>query len=347
MTRCRMALRGSLAVLVAAALCGAAAPAAKALLGSIEPLVLAGLLYAGAGLALALRRLAFGGGPVRPSPGSAARLGAAIVAGGVLAPVALLWGLARTTASAASILLVLETIFTALVAARLFGEPVGVRVGIALACVALGGAIAGWEAEATAGLLGGAAIALACALWALDNNWTRDVVDVDADVIVIAKGAVAALVDLMLAAALGLPLPGLRGALAALVVGAFGYGASLVLFVRGLRTIGAARTAVLFATAPGFGLALSIVALGEPLGLRTLAAAAFLTAGLAAIFAERHAHLHEHPETEHAHEHVHDDHHRHAHDGSEGVAPHVHRHRHERLVHDHPHAPDLHHRHEH
>ena len=45
---------GVLFALLSAALFGASTPAAKALLGSIDPTVLAGLLYCGAGIGAAL-----------------------------------------------------------------------------------------------------------------------------------------------------------------------------------------------------------------------------------------------------------------------------------------------------
>ena len=49
--------RGALCGLAAAALFGASAPLSKRLLPALSPLVLAGLLYLGAGLGLALARL--------------------------------------------------------------------------------------------------------------------------------------------------------------------------------------------------------------------------------------------------------------------------------------------------
>src|SRR5258706_1054363 len=92
-----------------AALFGISTPAAKALLGSTNPEILAGLLYCGAGVGVAvLRRL---GGSILPPPNAREVglgradmpwLAGAIVAGGIIAPVLLLVGLTRTAAAAAS-----------------------------------------------------------------------------------------------------------------------------------------------------------------------------------------------------------------------------------------------------
>src|SRR4026209_1660112 len=90
--------------LLAALTFGAGAPIAKALLVEADPWILAGLLYLGAGVGLALIRV------VRPEAGEAPlrrvdlpRLAVVVIAGGVLGPLLLMSGLARTSAAAASL----------------------------------------------------------------------------------------------------------------------------------------------------------------------------------------------------------------------------------------------------
>jgi ABC-type Zn2+ transport system substrate-binding protein/surface adhesin len=144
-------------------------------------------------------------------------------------------------------------------------------------------------------------------------------------------------------------VPSVPGAawLAALAVGALGYGASLVLYVLALRHLGAARTAAHFGTAPFFGAGLAVAFLGEPLTGALAAAFALTAAGTWLVLTERHRHEHEHQATEHEHRHVHDSHHQHPHRGDEGPEPHSHRHSHVPMLHRHAHFPDLHHRHRH
>jgi drug/metabolite transporter (DMT)-like permease len=121
--------RAIVLAILSAALFGASTPAAKALLGSVDPIVLAGLLYCGAGLGVAvLRRSGLVGGRAERStetPLSRADLpwlGGAILAGGVIGPMLLMVGLARTDAAAASLLLTLEGVATALLAWFVFHE---------------------------------------------------------------------------------------------------------------------------------------------------------------------------------------------------------------------------------
>src|SRR3954467_11468106 len=92
---------GVLAALGAALLFGIGTPVAKLLLGSVSPWLLAGLLYAGSGVGLAVLRAVRRKPPVRLGRGEAKWLMAAIGTGGVAAPVLLMWGLAKLPASTA------------------------------------------------------------------------------------------------------------------------------------------------------------------------------------------------------------------------------------------------------
>src|SRR4051812_23682168 len=94
--------------LLSAVLFGASTPLAKALLDTVDPWLLAGLLYLGAGLGLATvhvsRRtlqLAPPEAPLRRS--EAPWLAGVIVTGGIIGPLLLMLGLARTDAAAASL----------------------------------------------------------------------------------------------------------------------------------------------------------------------------------------------------------------------------------------------------
>lgn len=145
----------------------------------------------------------------------------------------------------------------------------------------------------------------------------------------------------------GLSAEAARVWLPALVLGAVGYGLSIVFFVRALRSLGAARTGSLFATAPFAGALGAIVLLREAPTWPLLAAGAAMALGVVLISGDQHDHEHAHEPHEHEHLHRHDEHHRHEHDGTEGPEPHSHIHRHARLVHNHSHVPDIHHRHRH
>src|SRR5262249_15855517 len=107
--------RAILYALASAALLGVSTPAAKVLIGSIHPGVLAGLLYCGAGIGVAILRrmfpnsLATAGAPEsRIGRQDVLWLAMAILFGGVLGPLLMMLGLARTEAATASLLLTFE-----------------------------------------------------------------------------------------------------------------------------------------------------------------------------------------------------------------------------------------------
>jgi len=347
--------RGIAFALGSALLFGISTPLAKTLVGATSPLLLAGLLYAGSGLGLlaawVVRRYASArpAGEGLPRRGEWWWLAGGIVFGGVMAPVALMYGLVTTTASTASLLLNLEAVFTALLAWFLFRENFDSRVAVGMLAIVAGGLVLAWIPGGPEGMwMGPVLIAAACLCWALDNNLTRRISGSDPVVIAGLKGLVAGSVNLLLALSLGATLPaaGVTGAAAA--VGFLGYGVSLVLFVLALRHLGTARAGAYFSVAPFFGAAVAVLLQGEAVTWQLIVAGAAMAAGVWLHLTERHGHLHAHERVEHAHAHTHDRHHRHEHDFAwDGREPHLHAHVHAPLVHAHPHYPDLHHRHPH
>jgi drug/metabolite transporter (DMT)-like permease len=349
--------RGAAMALGAALLFGASAPFSKLLLRDIGPMTLAGLLYVGAGLGLALRlpwwRDRAGGTP-RVLETALKRtdlplLLAAILCGSVLGPSLMMLGLQRLSAVTASLLLNLEPPLTILIAVLWFREHIGWRQAGAAGLIVLGEVIVGYGAGGMrTEWVGVVAIALACASWAIDTNLNQRLSLRDPIALGALKGLSGGILMLLVARLAGEPLPGARPAAGALLLGVVSYGASILLFFRALRELGAARVAAYFATAPFAGALASAPVLGERLGGADLAAMAVMGLGVVLLLRETHDHEHTHEEMEHDHAHVHDEHHRHDHDPeTAGAARHAHKHRHVRLTHAHPHAPDLHHRHPH
>jgi drug/metabolite transporter (DMT)-like permease len=348
--------RAVVLALLSAALFGISTPAAKALLGSIEPTILAGLLYCGAGFGVAiLRRLTPLVRPEHHAPEVALGrkdvpwLAGAIVAGGIVGPVLLMAGLARTEAATASLLLTLEGVATALMAWFIFHENFDRRIAVGMMCLVAGAIILSWSGQPTLStLLGPIAVVGACIAWGLDNNLTRKVSLADPLQIVELKGLIAGPVSLAIGFSAGGSLPPLSTALLAGLVGFIGYGVSLALFVRALRDLGTARTGAYFSTAPFVGAVAALIVLGEPVTLQLGAAGLLMAIGVWLHLTEVHEHEHEHEPMEHEHRHVHDAHHQHAHSPDDPPGePHTHRHRHERMRHKHPHVPDMHHTHRH
>jgi drug/metabolite transporter (DMT)-like permease len=331
---------------LAALLFGASTPATSVIAEDMKPLVLAGLLYIGAALIVspwwvvkrpdrtALRR------DWRP-------LALAIVAGGAVGPALLTAGLVDTPAATASLLLNMELVATVILAATLLREHLGRNMILAAALVTVAGVLLVWDPGATVNL-SALLIVGACACWGLDNSVTSRIDQISPQHVTFLKGIVAGSVNLALGLAItGADNVGGWSVLGALVVGAFGYGLSITLWVRGAQQLGAARGQVIFATAPFIGAVLTWVVLGDPVDAVQIAALPIAASGVALSLRSAHLHAHHHHVMQHTHEHDHDDGH-HDHEHADGFScRHSHMHEHRELVHAHPHVPDLHHRHEH
>jgi drug/metabolite transporter (DMT)-like permease len=342
------ALRGGLLALAAALLFGLSTPLVQRFGAGLGSFTTAALLYAGAAAVGALsRRSAAREARVRRE--DIGRLALMALFGAVIGPVALAWGLQRSGGAAASLLLTLEAVFTAVLARAWYGEAIDRRLVVALALLTAGGMLLVWRPDAAAeGLsIGLLAVALATLAWGVDNALSRGVAARDPGAVVMLKSALGASAALAIAVGLGEPVPGSTAALALLAVGAAGYGLSLRLYLLAQRAFGAARTGSVFALAPFVG-ALGAIALGDRSGtVSTLLAALLMLGGIALHLAERHAHAHAHEALAHEHAHRHDDgHHDHPHaQMPEGA--HSHPHRHAPVRHAHPHVPDAHHTHSH
>src|SRR5437870_1239151 len=297
-------LRGSALGLSSALLFGLGAPVAKLLLPAATPLSLAALLYLGAGSAFLLARRRRAEAPLTRA--DAPWLAVAVIAGAALGPVLMLWGLSRVSGLAGSLLLNLEAPFTIALAVLAFGEHLSVREGLSAAVIVLGAALLGARGEWSGSVAGAAAIAVACACWALDNNLAAILSLKDPVQVLRIKALCAGAANLFLALALGQPLPPLTVCAGALAVGAVSYGASLLLYLRAQRALGAARQSALFAAAPFAGAAAAIPLLGDRPASLDVAAAALMALGVAALLRLRHEHLHTHQPLEHDHLHVHD-----------------------------------------
>lgn len=339
------------AAILAAMLFGATTPFAKVLVGDIQPLMLAGVLYLSSGLGLTLIRL------FRPEDKSSSAISkkdipwliGAIAFGGGLGPALLMFGLVSTQASTSSLLLNLEGVFSALLAWIFFNENFDRRIVAGMLAITAGGVALSFTPGSGIVLnTGSLLVVLACLAWAIDNNFTRNIQATKPMVIAQTKGLCAGAVNLGLALWLGNSLPTVPQLLAASVVGFLGYGTSLVLFVIGLRHLGTSRTGAYFSTAPFVGAAISIFVFGEPVSAWFALATVLMGIGVWLHLTEVHNHQHDHEALAHDHEHTHDEHHDHEHGPDDPLGePHSHWHEHKELTHSHPHYPDIHHRHHH
>jgi drug/metabolite transporter (DMT)-like permease len=337
----------ALSCLAAAALFGASTPISKALLASVGPFTLAGLLYLG-GAVGALPFAFRGGSPeLRRDRRQRGMLALAVLFGGGLGPVLLLFGLRAAPAASVSLWLNTETVATAVLAWGFFREHLDRRTVLAAGLVLAGGLLLAVP-EGAAGWRAGTLVALACVCWGFDNNLTALVSGFTPAQTTAIKGIGAGTINLAIGLTLEGGLPPTAGILGALAVGAFSYGLSIMLYISGAQQLGASRSQLLFSTSPFLGVLLAWFMFGERAIVAQFGTAALMATGIALMLTARHQHEHHHEAMVHTHEHRHDDgHHLHVHPGLPAWVRHTHSHQHEPLTHTHPHAPDLHHRHEH
>jgi drug/metabolite transporter (DMT)-like permease len=344
----RPALRGGLLALLAASLFGISTPLVQWFGAGIGPFETAALLYAGAAaIGAASRRPAHR--EARLQRADLRRLLLMAGFGAVLGPVALAWGLQRTSGTSASLMLALEALFTALLAWRLYHETMDRRVWAAMLLLMAGGAVLVLDQARGGGtrLWGLLAVMAATAAWGVDNTLSRALAERDPSQVVMAKAALGAAAAGSMAIVLREPLPSAPAALGLLLVGATGYGLSLRFYLLAQRAFGAARTGSVFAFAPFIGAGLAVLMGDRSAGWPMAAGGMLMLAGVGLHLAESHAHEHEHEALEHEHAHRHDDgHHDHAHSPMP-EAEHSHWHRHQPLHHSHAHVPDAHHGHRH
>ncbi|WP_297421465.1 DMT family transporter [Clostridium sp.] len=343
--------------LLASILFGASAPITKMLLGEIQPVPLASFLYLGSGLGLVIFQIV--NLTIKKQVINEASLNkrdfiwlfGAIISGGIIAPIILLSSLKITPASTASLLLNFEGVATTIIAIVFFKENVGKQILGAIVLITLASIVLSWDFTNQWGFsIGALGIIMACLCWGIDNNFTRNISSKNPFLIVTIKGIVSGLFSLILSIVLKNQIPDLKVIIAAMIIGFFCYGLSIVLFVFAMRDLGSARTSALFATAPFIGSILSIILLGDIPSKVFFVSLPIMIIGAVLLLKEEHAHKHIHESMEHDHRHNHNDgHHDHEHNDKQEIVKgyHSHLHTHNSIEHTHPHLPDIHHRHAH
>ncbi len=280
----RAAPHGIALALLAAALYALNAPFSKLLLSEVQPTVMAGLLYLGAG---------FGMGAIALIRRQTGRIGRemhltradlpyvlAMILLDIAAPVCLMLGLNSTTAANASLLNNFEIVATALVALLVFREAISARLWLGILLVTLSCALLSFEDISSLQFSGGSLLVLLAAVcWGFENNCTRKLSSSDPLEIVLLKGVFSGGGSLVIGLCIGEELPAFRFVLAALAVGFVAYGLSIYFYVYAQRVLGAARTSAYYAVAPFIAALLSLLIFREMPSEYYLAALALMALG--------------------------------------------------------------------
>ena len=276
--------RGTVCAILAAVFYALNSPLSKVLLGRVSPTMMAAFLYLGAGLGMAVVQLA----------GSKAGLAAreqrltrrdlpytvAMVLLDIAAPIALMVGIARTSAANASLLNNFEIVATSLIAFALFREPISRKLWLGIGLVTLASFILSAADVSSLSLSAGSLmVLLACVCWGFENNCTRKLSSKSPVEIVVIKGIFSGAGSLLIALAVGETLPDWLSIVSALGLGFVAYGLSIMLYIYAQRELGAARTSAYYAVAPFVGVALSLVIFREVPSVTFLVALLVMIAG--------------------------------------------------------------------
>ncbi len=310
-----------LLALLAAALYAINVPFSKLLMVRVQPTMLAGLLYVGAGLGIGcmmLAKRAMG----RPAPDnllSRADLpyAVAMVALDIGAPIFLMYGIRLTNAANVSLLNNFEIVATSLIALVIFKEKISGKLWAAIILVVASGVILGFEgAEGFVLNRGSLFVLAACLCWGIENNCTRSISEKSSEQIVVVKGLGSGAGGVTVALLLGEAFPPVLYLVLTMLLGFVAYGLSINCYIMAQKHLGAAKTSAFYSVAPFLGVGFSFLLLGEQPGAQFYIALAVMvlstlimvrdTLGQEAMLSGyTHSHAHKHGNTVHTHEHRH------------------------------------------
>lgn len=272
--------RSILAALLAAALYALSTPFSKLLLPHVSPIIMAGLLYLGAGVGLLLfsllRHLA--GKPDFSAPLTRQEFPytAAMVLLDIAAPILLMYGISLTTSASVSLLNNFEIAATSVIALLVFREAISKRLWCAIALVILSSIMLTWEPGEITLNTGSLLVLGACLCWGFENNCTRMISGKNTVEIVTIKGIFSGLGGVITGFIAGDRLPSLPILLCILILGFISYGLSICFYIRAQRNLGAAKTSAYYSIAPFLGVAFSMILVGELPDLKFFAALAVM-----------------------------------------------------------------------
>ena len=259
--------RGVLCAVLAAAFYALNAPLSKLLLGRVAPAMMAAFLYLGAGLGMCLWLLVTRKSRARTEQPLTRRdlpYTVGMIVLDVAAPIALMTGVARTSAASASLLNNFEIVATSLIALVLFKEAISKRLWLGIFLVTLSSVLlSAQDIRAVSLSAGSLYVLLACVCWGFENNCTRRLSEKDPMEIVAVKGIFSGLGALIVAFVCGAALPDALSIVLALLLGFVAYGLSILFYISAQRSLGAAKTSAYYAVAPFIGVALSLALFRE------------------------------------------------------------------------------------
>lgn len=275
---------GIVFAILAAALYAINAPLSKILLDFMPPTLMAGFLYAGAGVGMTFIALIR---KMEKSENKELKLTkeefpytAAMIVLDIAAPICLLFGLNATTAANASLLNNFEIVATAVIALMVFKEKISMRLWFGILFVTLSCGILSFEDISSLRFsYGSLFVLLAAVCWGFENNCTRKLSSKDPLQIVLLKGIFSGIGSIIIGLCIGERIEALWSIAAVLGVGFVAYGLSIYFYVYAQRLLGAARTSAYYAIAPFIAAVLSLIIFREMPGVTYFIALALMIIG--------------------------------------------------------------------
>lgn len=276
--------KGIAFAVLAAALYAVSAPVSKRLLDFMPPTLMAGFLYAGAGVGMFFvalsRKLRHAEAKEQPLTKAELPYTVAMILLDIAAPICLLVGLNATSAANVSLLNNFEIVATAVIALALFREKISTRLWLGILFVTVSCIILSFEGGDSLRFSHGSLfVLLAAVCWGFENNCTRKLSSRDPLQIVALKGVFSGTGSLIIGLCIGERITVLWVIPLVLALGFVAYGLSIYFYVYAQRLLGAARTSAYYAVAPFISAVLSLVLFREMPGLSYFIALALMAVG--------------------------------------------------------------------
>jgi drug/metabolite transporter (DMT)-like permease len=291
-------------------------PISKILLKDIDPILMASLLYFGAGVGMFIYSLISKREKQSKLTKREMPFTMAMILLDIIAPILLMLGLKITNSSNATLLNNFEIVATSIIALVVFKEFISKKMWLAILLVTLSSALLSFESiEVLKFSWGSILIILACISWGLENNCTRVLSSKSTFQIVVIKGLFSGLGSMVIAIFLQIKFPSFFLIFATLMLGFISYGLSIFFYVKSQSIIGAAKTSAFYSLSPFIGSFLSFIILKEAFSSNYLISLTIMIFGTALIIfdtlAIAHTHNHTHiilnskEELSHSHIHLH------------------------------------------
>ncbi len=254
--------------ILAAALYAINVPVSKLLMEQVNPTMMAGFLYLGAGVGMGImlctKKLCKVANTADLLERKDLKYTIAMVVLDIAAPIFLMFGIKYTTSANASLLNNFEIVATSVIALLIFKEKISKRLWSAILLVTVASIILGFEGNGAFLFNKGSLLVLcAAACWGLENNCTKSISDKSSEQIVLIKGIFSGFGSVLVALLVGEPFPQLKIFFVVMLLGFVAYGLSINFYIMAQKDLGAAKTSAFYSIAPFLGVGFSFVLLGE------------------------------------------------------------------------------------